>query len=200
MLAGGLLDTSRGGPSVKPPQPPGLYRPLNFPMRRYEPDTDDAQWRRGVYVHWQRQFLHPMLKAFDAPSREACVATRSVSNTPLAALVLMNDPVFVAAARGLADRVLDEAPAASDRERLVDAWRIVLGRRPSDAELKVLEDLLERSRMTFGDRPEDAMTLLGDRASSVPNALPSEVPPAEFAAWVQTCRALLNLHETYTRE
>ena len=200
LLAGGLLDTSRGGPSVKPPQPPGLYRHLNFPMRRYEPDTDDAQWRRGVYVHWQRQFLHPMLKAFDAPSREACVATRSVSNTPLAALVLMNDPVFVAAARGLADRVLDEDPAASDRERLVDAWRIVLGRRPSDAELEVLEDLLERSRMTFGDRPEDAMTLLGDRASSVPNALPGEVPPAEFAAWVQTCRALLNLHETYTRE
>ena len=200
LQAGGLLDTDRGGPSIKPPQPPGLYRHLNFPTRRYQPDTDDTQWRRGVYVHWQRQFLHPMLKAFDAPSREACIATRSVSNTPLAALVLMNDPVFVAAARGLAARVLGDDPAASDRERLGDAWRIVLGRRSSDAELKVLADLLERSRRTFENQPEDTMRLLGDRASSDPHALPADVPPAEFAAWIQTCRAILNLHETYTRE
>ena len=202
LRVGGLLDTSRGGPSVKPPQPPGLYRHLNFPMRRYEPDTGDAQWRRGVYVHWQRQFLHPMLKAFDAPSREACVATRSVSNTPLAALVLMNDPVFVAAARGLAARVLadDSKHGASDDEHLADAWSIALGRGPDTSELTVLRDLLDRSRREFSDAPGDATTLIGATGSMPPTRSGHDVPPTEFAAWIQTCRAILNLHETYTRE
>ncbi len=81
----GLLDPTIGGPSVKPYQPAGYYRHLNFPTRTYHAHTDSRQWRRGVYVHWQRQFLHPMLKAFDAPSREECVAGRPRSNTPLAA-------------------------------------------------------------------------------------------------------------------
>jgi len=200
LSAGGLLDTDRGGPSVKPPQPAGLYRHLNFPMRRYEPDTDDAQWRRGVYVHWQRQFLHPMLKAFDAPSREACVATRSVSNTPLAALVLMNDPVFVAAARGLARRVLADDSTASDRDRLAHAWFIALSRRPSESELMVLERLLQKSRRDFGDMPENAITLVDAAPRGESTASPHGRPPTEFAAWIQTCRAILNLHETYTRE
>ena len=81
---------------------PGYYRHLNFPKREYAADTDAKQWRRGVYVHWQRQYLHPMLKAFDAPTREECTAQRPRSNTPLAALVLLNDPTFVEAARVLA--------------------------------------------------------------------------------------------------
>ena len=200
--AGGLLDTGRGGPSIKPPQPPGLYRHLNFPPRRYEPDTDRSQWRRGVYVHWQRQFLHPMLKAFDAPNRESCTATRPVSNTPLAALVLMNDPVFVAAARGLAARVLegpsDGSAPTSDHDRLARAWRITLSRNPSDSELMVLSGLLDRARTTFEERPENARTLVG--ADFTKNMHGRGVTAIEFAAWIHTCRAILNLHETYTRE
>ena len=77
----GLLVRDIGGPSVKPPQPDGYYRHLNFPPRRYKADKGEAQWRRGVYVHWQRQFLHPMLRAFDAPTREECTTQRPVSNT-----------------------------------------------------------------------------------------------------------------------
>ncbi|MCA9300348.1 MAG: DUF1549 domain-containing protein, partial [Phycisphaerales bacterium] len=83
---GGLLVDHLGGESVKPYQPRGYYQHLNFPPREYEPHLDERQWRRGVYVHWQRQFVHPTFKAFDAPTRESCIAKRATSNTPLAAL------------------------------------------------------------------------------------------------------------------
>ena len=203
--AGGLLQQRQGGPSIKPPQPEGHYRHLNFPPRRYEADTDADQWRRGVYVHWQRQFLHPMLKAFDAPTREACTASRTVSNTPLAALVLLNDPVFLQAARGLARRVLTTpVPGSSedpDEFRLVTAWRITLGRTPAPGELTVLEKLLTRSRAEFSAAPERAEALLGIGVSEPgPLERNQRLPAPEFAAWTQTCRAILNLHETYTRE
>ncbi|NNM30049.1 MAG: DUF1549 domain-containing protein, partial [Akkermansiaceae bacterium] len=95
----GLLVNEHGGKSVKPYQPAGYYRHLNFPPRKYAADTGAGQWRRGVYVHWQRQFLHPMLRAFDAPTREECTAERPRSNTPVAAMVLLNDPTFLEAAR-----------------------------------------------------------------------------------------------------
>ena len=205
LQAGGLLDVRPGGPSIKPPQPAGHYRHLNFPMRRYEADTGADQWRRGVYVHWQRQFLHPMMKAFDAPTREACTAARPVSNTPLAALVLLNDPVFVQAARGLAIQALRTRPATAgsnpDRIRLEAAWRIAVGRRPAVAELDVLQNLLRRSRREFSSDPDRTSALLGIGGTTtlVADAVDG-VPPHELAAWTQTCRAILNLHETYTRE
>ncbi len=97
----GLLALEVGGESMKPYQPAGYYRHLNFPKRKYVSDKDAKQYRRGVYVHWQRQYLHPMLKAFDAPTREECTAQRPRSNTPLAALVLLNDPTFIECSRVL---------------------------------------------------------------------------------------------------
>ena len=196
--AGGLLDRRQGGPSIKPPQPEGHYRHLNFPTRRYQPDTGEDQWRRGVYVHWQRQFLHPMMKAFDAPNREACTASRSVSNTPLAALVLLNDPVFVQAARGLAGRVLELD--SNDHDRIVAAWRIVLGRHPRAAEIQVLATLLQQARVDFGSAPERAAALLAVDTQPGRWVPPAGITSVEIAAWTQTCRAILNLHETYTRD
>ena len=196
--AGGLLDRRGGGPSIKPPQPEGHYRHLNFPMRRYEADAGPDQWRRGVYVHWQRQFLHPMMKAFDAPTREACTATRPISNTPLAALVLLNDPVFVQAARGLAVRALRSG--ATDRDHLVAAWRITLGRHPQEQELEVLQALLDRARADFAADPGRAAALLAVDTDSEPREPPTEFTPVELASWTQACRAILNLHETYTRD
>ena len=97
----GLLLDELGGPSVRPYQPAGYYRHLNFPPRRYRQDRNENQWRRGVYVHWQRQFVHPTFKALDAPTREECTAERSRSNTPLAALSLLNDPSFCRGCPGL---------------------------------------------------------------------------------------------------
>ena len=199
LAASGLLVDRLGGPSVKPPQPPGLYRHLNFPVREYRPDTGDDQWRRGVYHHWQRQFLHPMLKAFDAPTREACTAQRSISNTPLAALVLLNDPVFVEAARAMAARLLREIPgddAKVDVARIERGWRLATTRQPDPAEVDVLTTLLADARRTFAHALENAAALLAVGAS----ARDAEADDVELAAWTQVCRAILNLHETYTRD
>jgi len=99
----GLLNTQWvGGPSVFPYQPPGYYANIQFPNRSYKPDYDGRQYRRGVYMHWQRTFLHPMLTNFDAPSRDECVAKRTQSNSPQQALTMLNDPVFVEASRAFA--------------------------------------------------------------------------------------------------
>ncbi|MCH2161350.1 MAG: DUF1549 and DUF1553 domain-containing protein, partial [Phycisphaerales bacterium] len=190
----GLLVDQLGGPSVKPPQPEGYYRHLNFPKRRYQPDMNPEQWRRGVYVHWQRQFLHPMLLAFDAPTREECTARRNQSNTPLAALVLMNDPTYVEAARVFAQRIL--ANPGSDRERMAMAMREAVSRAPTESELAVLETLLENGRTQFAQAPDDARALLSIGASPID----PDHDPVELAAWSQVARAVLNLHETITRE
>jgi hypothetical protein len=195
LAVSGLLVDDLGGPSVKPPQPSGYYRHLNFPPRTYEPDMGDAQWRRGVYVHWQRQFLHPMLGAFDAPTREECTAQRPVSNTPTAALTLLNDPTFVEAARAFAERILRQ-PAASDADRITWAMREATARRPSPAEVTILTALLNENRRQYAGDGGAAAALLG--IGQAPRDTTLEV--AEHAAWTQVARALLNLHETITRD
>ena len=107
LAVSGLLVTKIGGPSVKPYQPAGYWQYLNFPKREWENDKGESQYRRGLYTYWQRTFLHPSLAAFDAPSREECTVERPRSNTPQQALVLLNDPTYVEAARALAGRILD---------------------------------------------------------------------------------------------
>ena len=191
----GLLVDRQGGQSVKPPQPSGYYRHLNFPVRTYQSDMDEEQWRRGVYVHWQRQYLHPMLRAFDGPTREECTARRTESNTPLAALVLMNDPTYVEASRAFAQRVLQrEFPG--DRAGIAFAMREATARVPSDREISVLEELLRSSRAAYALDGEGVSALLAVGSSPVDSSL----DPVELAAWTQVTRTILNLHETITRE
>ncbi len=190
----GLLVQHVGGASVKPYQPAGYYRHLNFPERTYEQDNDDRQWRRGVYVHWQRQFLHPMLKAFDAPSREECTAQRAQSNTPMAALVLLNDPTFVEAARAFAVRSLDR-DSKTDDERLAWAFYHAVTREPGVSELNVLRRLLHENRDSFDTRPDDATAFLNVGLTKPPVGHDAR----EMAAWTSVCRAILNLAETNSR-
>jgi uncharacterized protein DUF1553/uncharacterized protein DUF1549 len=194
LFVSGLLISEVGGSSAKPYQPAGFYRHLNFPNREYKSDTDAKQWRRGVYVHWQRQYLHPMLKAFDASTREECAAQRARSNTPLAALVLLNDPTFVEAARVLAQRTLDSAK--SDEERANYAFRQVMSRVPDNAEKHVLLKVLAKSREQYKAKPESAQDLVKIGLAPVPKG----ADPTELAAWTAVCRTLLNLSETITRE
>ena len=137
----GLLVPKIGGPSVKPFQPPGYYRHLNFPRRVYKQNTGDTQWRRGLYVHWQRQFLHPMMKAFDAPSREECTTQRPQSNTPLAALVLLNDPTFLEAAKAFAQKIIVHG-GASFQSRVSYAFEEAVTRSPDSFEQETLAQLL----------------------------------------------------------
>src|SRR5207237_1115649 len=105
LAVSGLVSPAIGGPSVRPYQPDGYWDFLNFPKRNYVADKGESQYRRGLYTHWQRTFLHPSLVNFDAPSREECVAQRSQSNTPQQALTLLNDPTYVEAARVFAARI-----------------------------------------------------------------------------------------------
>lgn len=191
---GGLLVTRIGGHSVKPYQPAGYYHHLNFPTRKYSHHTDDQQWRRGVYMHWQRMFLHPMLKAFDAPMREECTAERSRSNTPIAALVLMNDPTFVEAARAFAQRIVLEG--GTDRDKAIRwACQQALQRDPSPRELTVLRSLYIADLADYRKDMGSAKKLVSIGLSPAMK----EADAAELAAWMSVARALLNLNETMTR-
>ncbi len=191
----GLLQSHRGGMSIKPYQPEGYYRHLNFPERKYYPDKDARQWQRGLYVHWQRQFLHPMLRAFDAPLREECTAERPQSNTPSAALVLLNDPTFIEAARVFAKKILDEG-GISDNERIRSAFRRAVSRNPDTTEIDLLLNLLNKNRITYQRDPEAARALLEIGLKSPPS---KEDDLVELAAWTGVARGLLNMHETITR-
>jgi Protein of unknown function (DUF1553)/Protein of unknown function (DUF1549)/Planctomycete cytochrome C len=194
LAVSGLLLHEVGGGPVKPYQPAGFYRHLNFPKREYKADTDSRQWRRGVYTHWQRQYLHPMLRAFDAPTREECTAQRPRSNTPLAALVLLNDPTFIEAARVFAQRVMAKGGAV-DADRLVFAFRETTSRAPDEVERGVLMKLLEKNRVAYKADPKAAAELVKIGLSPVPKE--EDVP--ELAAWTAVCRAILNLNETVSR-
>ncbi len=194
LAVAGRLNASIGGPSVKPYQPDGYWENLNFPPRTYEADQGDAQYRRGLYVWWQRSFLHPSLLAFDAPSREECAAERSRSNIPQQALVLLNDPTYVEAARVLAARVLQEC-SGEPQQRLEYAWQLVLQRSLRDEEEMPMLDLLRLHQDAYLADPAAAEELLKVGFSPVP----SELDKIELAAWTHVARVLLNLHETITR-
>ncbi|MCC9607125.1 PSD1 and planctomycete cytochrome C domain-containing protein [Blastopirellula sp. JC732] len=190
----GLLNLQYGGPSIRPYQPEGYYRHLNFPQRKYHANDNERQWRRGVYIHWQRQFLHPMLKAFDAPSREECTAQRPQSNTPTAALVLLNDPTFVEAARAFADRILTAGPQ-EDAQRINFAYQLALSRDAQPLELEVLTKVLADNREIYQADPKAAASLL-NVGIQPPD---KKANAAELAAWTQVARVILNLDETITR-
>ncbi|MBI4600508.1 MAG: DUF1553 domain-containing protein [Planctomycetes bacterium] len=194
LVVSGLLVRTLGGPSVRPYQPEGYYQHLNFPKRTYEADGGEGQHRRGVYIHWQRAYLHPMLKAFDAPSREECTAERPSSNTPLAALVLLNDPTFVEAARAFAARILREGGASPD-DRIRWAWREVLSREPEAREAAVLRRLLEDHARECREEGSRAGEILEVGLATAHR----DIDPVELAAWSAVARAIFNLDETITR-
>ena len=191
LLSSGVV----GGPSVKPYQPAGYYTNLNFPQRGYDASKDDNQYRRGLYTHWQRTFMHPMMAGFDAPSREECSADRLQSNSPQQALILLNDPSFVEAARAFAASLLEGNPDATDADRIKHAIRRALGREPRKGELEGLEKFLNGQRTSLKTQKDDpeAFLKIGQWRPEVPP------DPVELAAWTQACRVLLNLHETLTR-
>jgi hypothetical protein len=191
----GLLQLSIGGPSAFPYQPARYYEAIQFPDRDYFANTDERQYRRGLYTHWQRTFLHPMMANFDAPSREEGVCTRTNANTPQQALTLLNDPTFVEAARVLAAHVLHNANAPTDPARVDALYERALARPPKDRERDSLLKFLDAQRREFADKPEDTAKLL--KVGLAP--APKDVPPAELAAWTSVCRVVLNLHETITR-
>jgi hypothetical protein len=190
----GLLSPKIGGPSVKPYQPAGYWSFLNFPKREYSPDHGEDQYRRGLYTYWQRTFPHPSLLAFDAPSREECTVDRPRSNTPLQAMVLLNDPTYVEAARVFAERLIRQGgPTAPGRIQF--GYLQALSRRANNGEVKLLETLWQKHFEEFKTDKSSAEALLsvGDHPQS------KDFDAAELAAWTSVARVILNLHETITR-
>ncbi len=195
LFIAGLLDPEIGGPSASPYQPGGYYANLQFPDRDYAASRDDRQHRRGLYSHWQRTFLHPMLANFDAPSREEGSVDRLVSNTPQQALTLLNDPSFVEAAKVFAGKLLSAPKAKSDEARLNLAFETALLRPVKTAERDSLLKLLADQRKAFTAAPNDAAKLL-KTGLTPPNP---KLDAIEHAAWTSVARVVLNLHETITR-
>lgn len=191
----GLLNLQIGGESAKPYQPAGYWAQLNFPKRTYQSDKGDQQYRRGLYTHWQRTFLHPSLLAFDAPAREECTAQRSRSNTPLQSLVLLNDPTFVEAARVLATRVIQEHPEKQFDAQLKWLMQQALTREPRPDEIKLLKSLYEEDLQAYRQSSKAAAEIL----SVGLNPPPEKIDQVELAAWTSVSRAVLNLHEMITR-
>ncbi|MBI3878715.1 MAG: PSD1 domain-containing protein [Verrucomicrobia bacterium] len=194
LAVSGLLVAKIGGPSVKPYQPDGYWENLNFPVRAYDASKGEDQYRRGLYTWWQRSFLHPSMVAFDAPSREECAADRNRSNIPQQALVLLNDPSYVEAARAFATRIVREGGQDADA-RITWAWRQALARAPRADELKTIRALLDKHLAEYAKDAKAAEALLKVGLS----APPTDLNQTELAAWTSVARVIINLHETITR-
>ncbi len=193
----GLLHLKLGGPSVFPPQPEGLWEELskredsgNWTGQTYTPSTGPDRYRRGLYTFWKRTCPPPSLVTFDAPDREICTAERALTSTPLQALVLLNDPVFVEAARALAGRLVKAAP--DDAGRLAWGFRLCTSRRAGEREVAALTSLLGRQRARFTAAPADAERFLA--VGEAPRD--PDIPAPELAAWTVVASTLLNLDET----
>jgi hypothetical protein len=195
LRASSLLSEKVGGPSLRPYQPRGYLAALNFPRREWSADQGEALYRRALYTQWQRTFLHPSLLAFDAPTREECTASRAVSNTPMQALTLLNDPIFVEAARVFAERILRQGGATFE-DRLRFAYRCALSRPPGAAEVAILRELYHSRRARYSADRAAADELIGTGEAPVPKDLDA----VDLAAWASVAHAILNLHETITRE
>ena len=189
----GLLVEKFGGPSVKPYQPDGYLATLNFPKREYAASRGDDLYRRGIYTLWQRTFLQPSMLNFDAPSREECTVNRVNSNTPLQALDLLNDLIYVETARYFAQNILKNAK--NDASAIDWAFEKALSRKPLAEERKVLLGLYRESLAEFRKDPKAATELIHTGEAPVDPSLRA----ADLAAMTTVARAILNLHETITR-
>ena len=197
LSSSGLLHTEIGGRSVKPYQPAGYwadsYKSVGNP-HKYVQDKGEKLYRRGLYTFWKRTFIHPSLKAFDAPTREECVAQRPNSNTPLQALVLLNDPTYVEAARVLATKAMAEG-GATPTSRIQWVYQQVLSRNPDATETKLVGALLNQHLQHFKADPEAAKALISNGEAAVP----ADIDAASLAAWTSVTRSVLNVHEAITR-
>jgi mono/diheme cytochrome c family protein len=192
LSAAGLLTPRIGGPSVRPPQPPGISELTYANSAKWVESTGPDRFRRGVYTWFQRTSPYPTLTTFDAPDANVCAARRERSNTPLQALTLLNDRAFVECARGLARRVND-GHSSDDAGRVSRMFETALSRPPTADECSVLLGLLANLREECRREPERAARLAGVADSA-------NVDVADAAAWVALARTVLNLDEFVTRE
>jgi hypothetical protein len=193
LAASGLLDRTLGGPSVRPPQPEGVYA-FTQNSKRWVAETGSQRYRRGMYTAFFRSAPYPLFTTFDAPDFQSVCTRRLRSNTPLQALTVANDLAFVEIAQGLAARVLSELPESNVADRLNRAFLLALARPPSDRELSVLQGFFSRQADELAMDQERAQLLLSAEIKGL------DASPAEAGAMVLACRAILNTDSFITRE
>ena len=190
----GLLSRKSHGPSVYPPQPPGLWQAAFNGERTWTTSQGEDKYRRGLYTLWRRTVPYPSMAAFDAPSREICTVRRVRTNTPLQAFVTLNDPVYVEASQGLARRMAREG-GATTRERVTYGLALVLARAPQPEQIEELTALYESEREAFNQDAAAAKEL----ATNPLGPLNAEETPEDLAALTVVANILLNLDGVLTR-
>ncbi len=168
----GLLSNKMYGPTVKPPQPSGVWRVIGRVDKSYEFSTGEDRYRKGLYTIWRRSAHYPAFANFDAPDRGACTVKRTRSNTPMQALTLLNDEAFVEAAQAFAKRIKNFSDAGTDQQKLAYGFKLCTSRSPEERELQILQDILKRER--------------ADKK-------------AKYDEWFTVASVLINMHETITR-
>lgn len=196
LATSGLLNPDMYGPSVKPPQPDGLWKSVGMPSSypaEFTPDTGDAIWRRSLYTFWKRGMPPPQMTILNAPTREECIARRERTNTPLQALLLLNEPQYLKAARHLAQQHLADAEqTAADRVNVI--YETITAQLPSEVTQAAFLELIDDLRVRYGESPELTDRLLGD------NDPPDGTTRADWAAWTLFTSAVYNLDVTRTRQ
>ncbi len=192
LAVSGLLVEQRGGPAVKPYQPAGIWEEATFGKKTYQQDHGDALYRRSLYVFWRR-IVGPTT-FFDAGVRQVCSVKLAHTNTPLHALVTLNDPAFVEAARVMAQRVIAES--SGDDARIEQAFRLATARAPTREEKGILRGRLKKLRVEYAAEPAAAKAL----AATGEAVRPADLDPIEHAAWAGVCLLILNLDETLSKQ
>jgi hypothetical protein len=197
LFTSGLINLKMGGRGVRPYQPAGIWEAVGYTTSntaQYTQDHGDALYRRSLYLFWKRTAPPASMTTFDAPSREQCRARRERTNTPLQALLTMNDPQYFEAARQLGFHMLHDG-GATDADRLRRGFRIVTAREPSGREAEVLAQALSLQRQHFTADLEAAKKVISVGES----AAPAEAPAAELAAYTMLANLMLNLDEALTK-
>lgn len=193
LFASGLLSNKRFGPSVNPPQPELGLKAAFGSTTDWQTSKGEDRYRRGLYTTWRRSSPYPSMAQFDAPNREVCTVRRIRTNTPLQALVTLNDPVYVESAQSLARNMIQAGESPEDR--LIYAFRTCLIREPSKAEMDRLSDLASEVYLTYRESIEDAKRLATDPIGD----LPKDADVAEYAAWTVVANVILNLDEMFMK-
>ena len=197
----GLLKPEIGGPSVFPYQPENMWSALTFQNKDeastnyYTPDTGDNLYRRGLYTFWKRTIAPPRMQIFDASDRERCSMRQDVTNTPLQAMALLNDPTFIEASRHLAERMMREGGKSSE-DRIRYGYKLALAHEPDLERYEILEQGFKSYKKHFKKRKEDAKDFISVGDSEYDD----DLKRAELAAYTMLASVILNLDETITRE
>ena len=189
LFLSGLLVDQQGGPSVKPPQPDGLWAAVGYSGSntvRFRPDQGEKIYRRSVYTFWKRTSPPPQMAMLDAPSRESCTARRERTNTPLQALLLLNEQQFIDSAKSLAKRILEERSEDSELDQVRWLFETITARLPNEEEQYAIHSLLQDSKDYYHKQSDLREKLVGEQ-------------PAIAAAWTLVCNTLLNLDEVISK-